>query len=129
MAEFFETEIEDLEKSNPPSVPSRNRKKSKKRFKKRKEVAFNDSKYEDSEEAHKGKKFCKCHSTCGHTTDECTTLKALVKQVKQKKENISRKSKGSPSMRDRKGEKGHEKEEIEAYCGIMCIQENKCFQF
>ena len=43
MAEFFETRIENLEKSITPSVPSRNRKKSKKGFKKRKGMLFEDS--------------------------------------------------------------------------------------
>ena len=42
MAKFFETRIENLEKSIPPSVPSRNNKKSKKGIKKRKSVTFND---------------------------------------------------------------------------------------
>ena len=36
MAEFFETRIENLEKSIPPNVPPRNKKKSKKGSKKRK---------------------------------------------------------------------------------------------
>ena len=75
MAEFFETRIENLEKSIPPSVPSRNNKKKSKKGKKK----------EDSEEEHVGHKFCQYHGMCGHTTDECTTLKALVKQAKQKK--------------------------------------------
>ena len=37
MAEFFETRIENLEKSIPPSVPSRNGKKFKKASKKKEE--------------------------------------------------------------------------------------------
>ena len=93
MAEFFKTRIKNIEKSIPPSVPPRNRKKYKKGFKKRKGVTFDDSKDEDSEEEHKGKKFCQYHGTCGHTTDECTTLKALVKQRKQKKEKNFEKKK------------------------------------
>ena len=48
-------------------------------------MTFNDSEDEDSEEEHKDKKFCQYHGTCGYYTDECTTLKALVKQVSQKK--------------------------------------------
>ena len=47
-------------------------------------MTFDDSKDEDSEEEHKGKKFYQYHGTCGNTTDEFTTLKALVKQAKQK---------------------------------------------
>ena len=85
MAEFFETRIENLEKSIPPSIPSRNNKKSKKGSKKRKLVTFDDSGNEDSDQGHSGKKFCQYYGTRGHTTDQCTTLKALVKQVKQKK--------------------------------------------
>ena len=73
MEVFFETRIENLEKSISPSVPSRKRKKSKKVSKKRKGVTFDDSEDEDSEKEHKGKQFCQYHGTCGHPTDECTT--------------------------------------------------------
>ena len=89
MAEFFETRIEII----PPSVPSRNYKKNKKGSKKRKSVTFSDSKEEDSEDEHKGKTFCKYHDSCGHTTDECTTLKTLVSQAKQKKKIFLEKEK------------------------------------
>ena len=82
MAELFKTRIENLEKSIPPSIPSRDKKKSKKCSKKRKAVFFGDFNDEDSEDEHKGKKFCQHCGKCGHTTDECTTLKALVKQAK-----------------------------------------------
>ena len=44
MVEFCETRIENLEKSIPPSVPSRNNRKSKKGSKKRKSVTFGESK-------------------------------------------------------------------------------------
>ena len=47
MAEFFETRIENLEKSIPPSVPSRNKKMPKKGSKKK----------EESKEEQEGKKF------------------------------------------------------------------------
>ena len=57
MAEFFKTRIENQEKLIPISVPSRNRKKSKKGSKIRKGVTFDDSKDEDSEEEQKGKNF------------------------------------------------------------------------
>ena len=95
MAELFETRIENLEKSIPPSVPSRNKfKKSKKGSKKRKGVTFDDFEDEDLKEEHNGKKNCQYHSTCGYTTDECTTLKAVVNQAKQKKEKkVSEKEK------------------------------------
>ena len=85
MAEFFETRIENLEKSTPSSVPSRNKKKSKKRSKKRKLVTFRYFEDEDSKDEYNGKKFCQYHVTCGHITDACTTLKVLGKQSKQKK--------------------------------------------
>ena len=85
IAEFFETNIESLEKSIPPSVPSRNNRKSKKGIKKRKAMTFNNSEDKDSDRGQKGTKFCQYHGTCGHTTDQGTTLKALVKQVKQKR--------------------------------------------
>ena len=85
MAKFIETTIEILEKSIPPSVCSRNNKKSKKCCKKRKAVIFNDSEDKDSDQGPTGKKFCRYHGTCGHTTDQCTTFKALDKQAKQKK--------------------------------------------
>ena len=45
-------------------------------------MTFDDSEDEDSEEEQKGKGFCQYHGMCGHTTEECTTLKALVKQAK-----------------------------------------------
>ena len=83
--EFFETRIENLEKSITPSVPSRDYRKSKKGSKKRKLVTFDDSEDENSDQRHSGRKFSQHHGTCGHTTDQCTTLKALVKQAKQKK--------------------------------------------
>ena len=92
MADFFETRIENIEKSIPPSVISRNRKTKKKGSKKRMLVTFGDSKDKDSEEEHKGKQFCQYHGNCEDITDECTTSKALVK------ENNSRKSKDTPIM-------------------------------
>ena len=85
MAEFFETRIENLEKSIPPSVLSRSNRKSKKGSKKSKAATFDDSDDEDSDQEHTGKKFCQYHGTSGHTMDQSTTLKALVKLAKQKK--------------------------------------------
>ena len=83
MAELFKTRIENLEKSIPPSVPPRNNKKSKKGSKKRKAVIFDASVDKDSDQGLKRKTICQYHGTCGHTTDQCTTLKALVKHAKQ----------------------------------------------
>ena len=99
MEEFFETRIENLEKSIPPSVTSRNNKRSKKGSKKRKAVTFNNSDDEDLNQGQKGKKFCQYHGTCRHTTDQCTMLKSLVKRAKQKKANVSTRRKGAPNMR------------------------------
>ena len=89
MAEFFVLRIENMEKSFPLSVPSRNNRKSKKGAKKSKSVTYNDSEDEDSDQGHTGKKFCQYNGTCRHTTDQCITLKALVKQAKQKRSRLS----------------------------------------
>ena len=84
IAEFFETRIKNLDKLIPPSVTSRIRKKRKKGSKKRKLITFYDSDDEDSYQPHSVKQFCQYHGACGHTTDQCTPLKILVKQAKQK---------------------------------------------
>ena len=85
MAEFFETRIENFEKSIPPCVPSINNRKKEKGSKKRKLVTFDDSDDEDPGRGNTGKKFFHYHGTCGHTTDQCITLKALVQQAKRKR--------------------------------------------
>ena len=85
MREIFETRSKNVEKSIPSSIPSRNKMKPNKVSKKRKAVTFGVSEDEDLEDEYKVKKFCRYHGMCGHTTDECTTLKTLVKQAKQKK--------------------------------------------
>ena len=56
-------------------------------------VIFDDSDDEDLDQGHAGKKFCQHHGTCGHSTDQCTTLKALVKQTKEKKSKYFQKKK------------------------------------
>ena len=53
-AKCFETRIENLEKSIPLSVPSRNRKKNKGRSKKRKSFTFDNSEDNNLIEGHKG---------------------------------------------------------------------------
>ena len=63
MAEFFKTRIANLEKSISPSVPSRNKKKSKKGSKKRKAVTFDDFEDKHSDQGQKCKDFCQDHST------------------------------------------------------------------
>ena len=82
MAEFFKTRIKNLEKLIPPSVPSRNNRKSKKGSKKRNAITFNDSENEDLDQGHSQMMFCQYQGTCGHTTDQNSTLKAQVKQAK-----------------------------------------------
>ena len=99
MAEFFEISIKYLEESIPPSVPSRNRKKSKKGSKKMNSVIFDNSDYKDSDQEHRGKKFCQYYGAFRHITDQFTTLKALVKQENRKGANIFTRRKGSPNMR------------------------------
>ena len=83
MVEFIEIMIENLEKSILQIVPSRIRKRNKKESKKKKAVTF-----DDSDKKHNGKKFCKYRGKWGHTPDEYTTLKALIRRVKQEKANI-----------------------------------------
>ena len=61
--------------------------KSNKCSKKRKAVTFDDSENEDLDQRQKGKKFCQCYSMCIHTMGNCTMLRALVKQAKQKRNN------------------------------------------
>ena len=78
MTEFFKTRIENVEIPIPLSVPLRNNSKNKKCSKKRTVVTFDDFEDKDSGEEHSGKKFCQYHGTCGHNTDQCTTLKALI---------------------------------------------------
>ena len=64
MVEFFKMKIENLKKSIPPSVPASNRKK------------------EQEKVQEKKKGFCQYHGIHGHTMEQCTTLKALVRQAK-----------------------------------------------
>ena len=79
MVEFFETRIENLEKIISPSVSSRNRNKNKKGSKIRRAATFVNFEDKDTDNEYKGKKLCKYHITCGHTTDECAIPKALIR--------------------------------------------------
>ena len=54
---------------------------------------FGDFEDMDSEEEPKDTMICHYHGTCRHTTDNCTALKALVKQAKQKKGKYFKKRK------------------------------------
>ena len=83
MAEFLETRIANLEKPILQSIPSRTNRKNKRPSNKRKLVTFPDD--ENLDQGHSGKTFCKHNGTSEHTTEQCTILKALVKQTKQKK--------------------------------------------
>ena len=82
MAKFFKTRIENLKKSIPPNVPSRNREIRNEGSKKMKALTYKASEDEDSNVDGKGKKFCKTYGMWECTTDECTTLKALIRQAK-----------------------------------------------
>ena len=107
MSGFFETRVENLGTPAPPTaVKSLNKKNKKKNNKKRKAVFYEDSDEGCSEEEKpaKKKKFCQYHGKCSHSTDECTTIKALIKK------NKSYKSKGF-----KKGsEKMHTKHKVNA---------------
>ena len=65
--------------------PQGTRRNQRKGSKKRKAVTFRDSEDEGFKDVYKGKKFCQLNDTYGHTTDECTTLKAVITKAKQKK--------------------------------------------
>ena len=56
----------------------------KKGSKKRKALTYEDPEDEDSNQNKKAKKFCKVCGTYGYTMDEYTTLKAPIRQTKQK---------------------------------------------
>ena len=115
MAEFFEVRVKNLEKSIPPSVPSRNNRKRRTGSKDRKAVTFNN--YVDSNKGHTGKKFCQYHATCGYTADQCTTLKALVKQAKHKRiKHFDKKKYGvKASQESSETEKRKHTEEVRAF--------------
>ena len=60
---------------------------------------FHNFEDKDLDEGHKGKTFCLYYSMCGHTLDECSPLKSLIRQTKQVKSKHSRIKKGKPSMK------------------------------
>ena len=61
MAEFFKTSVENLEKSDPLSVPSRNKKKNKTGSKKGTALTFDYSENKDSDKEQKDKNFFQFH--------------------------------------------------------------------
>ena len=108
MSGFFETRVENLETpAPPPAVRSLTRKNKKKNSKKRKAVFFeySDEDSSDDETPWKRKKFCQYHGKYIHSTDECTTIKALIKKTKSNKSNGYRKG----------GKKMYTKQEVEIW--------------
>ena len=92
MSGFFEIRVENQETfSPPPDVRSLTRKK--KNSKKRKAVSFKDSDKDssDNKKPSSKEKFCQYHKKCSDCTDECTTLKALIKKAKSTKSKEYRK--------------------------------------
>ena len=103
MLAFFATRVENLETpAPPPAVRSLTRKK--KNSKKRKAVSFQDSDkdFSDDEKPSSRKKFFQYHGRSSHSTDECTTLKLLIKKTKSNKSKGFRKG----------GEKTYNKHEM-----------------
>ena len=83
MAEFFETRIENLEIFD--FKKDSNKVQKAKSNKKRKYSNQNVSEEKNCSGTEGGKKFCKCHSTCRHSTNECTLIRVLVQKEKFKK--------------------------------------------
>ena len=80
--------VENLETSAPLSaVRSLTRRMKKKNSKKRKAVSFEDSDEDSSDDKipQIKKKCYQYHGRCGHSMDECTTLKDLIKKAKSNK--------------------------------------------
>ena len=110
MSTFFETRVENLETPAPPlAVRSLTRKNTKKNYKKQKDVSFENSDEDSSndEKSSSRNKFCQNHEKCSHSTDKCTTLKALIK--KDKSNNFKGFRKG--------GEKRYTKHEVNVLIG------------
>ena len=85
MPAFFETRAENLETpASPPTVRSISEKKKKKNSKKRKASSYEDSKVDSSgnKESPSKMKFSQYHGKCGHSADECTTVKAQIRKAK-----------------------------------------------
>ena len=105
MADFFESRSENLEvKTGIKKAKKSNNKSSKKR----KAVQLDEESEESSEDekSHRSK-YCMFHERCGHTTDQCTALKGLVKNKKKKRSKYDKKSK-------RKSEKTYTRQEVNA---------------
>ena len=83
MSGFFETTVENLETPAPPPA-ARSLTKKKNNSKKQKAISFEDSDkdFSDDEKPSSKKKFFQYHGKCSHSTDECTTLNALIEKAK-----------------------------------------------
>ena len=85
MTEFFETRIENLEKSIQSSVSSRNKKENNKSLKKRKAISFEDFEDKDLDKDEKGKKLqvywhVQTYYRCVHNS--IRTKRKMVKYLK-----------------------------------------------
>ena len=86
MTEFFETRVENQEKSNSKKESKKNQgKQNHKKNKKRKHSSYGVSENMNSQGSETGKTFCQYHGMCGHTTNECTLAKTLVQKKKLRK--------------------------------------------
>ena len=99
MVEFFKTRIENLENIIPTKCSLKKQQEKQERIQEKKVVTFDDSDDEDSDEGYSGKKFCQYHGTYGHTTDQYTTLMALIKQADRKRACVSTTRNCSVNMR------------------------------
>ena len=83
MAELFDTRVENTEKYDSSKYSLRNRKR---RISRKGLHSYQEDSGEDtSGEEENRKKFCNYNSSCGRSTDECTTLKTLIKHARLKK--------------------------------------------
>ena len=71
----------------------------KKGSKKRKTLTYKDLKDEDCNEDEEGKTFYKYYGTYRHTTNECTMVKALIRQAKQKQSKHFDKTLSTPNRK------------------------------
>ena len=88
MSSFFKIMVKILETSvSPPAIRSLTRRMKKKNSKKRKAFSFEDSDEDssDNKKPQSKKKYYQYHGRCGHSMDECTTLKDLIKRDKSNK--------------------------------------------
>ena len=119
MAEFFETKIENLEKSIPPSIPSRN-KKNKKGFKKRKAVTLSVSEDEDLDKEQNWKMFANTKVRVGLPWINALRSRHWLGKQKRRRGNKDSKNKISYTKHEVYAmvqKKGQKKLKKEAYWG------------